>query len=113
MSDLLDEFRKAKLDAPVSRRYILNGILGVSAVAAFRSSSNRSLIVVLLLLAGVTSFDLVTPPGAVWDRIGNSSPIHFDIIPPEPTLVNYPFVLNPTNHQLQFKCRLCLVFAEF
>lgn len=35
MSDLLDELRKAKLDAPVSRRYILNGILGVSAVAAF------------------------------------------------------------------------------
>ncbi len=35
MSDPLDELRKAKLEAPVSRRYVLNGILGVSTVAAF------------------------------------------------------------------------------
>ena len=35
MSDSLDELRNAQLNAPVSRRYVLNGILGVSAVAAF------------------------------------------------------------------------------
>ena len=35
MHDSLDELRNAKLNAPVSRRYVLNGILGVSAVAAF------------------------------------------------------------------------------
>ena len=34
MSDPLDEIRQAKLDAPVSRRYVLKGILGVGAVAA-------------------------------------------------------------------------------
>lgn len=34
MHDSLDELRNAKLNAPVSRRYVLNSILGVSAVAA-------------------------------------------------------------------------------
>ena len=35
MSDSLDELRNAKLHAPVSRRYVLGGILGIGAVAAF------------------------------------------------------------------------------
>ncbi|CAB4586840.1 unannotated protein [freshwater metagenome] len=35
MSDSLDELRNAKLHAPVSRRYVLGGIFGVGAVAAF------------------------------------------------------------------------------
>ncbi len=35
MSDPLEEIQQAKLDAPVSRRYLLKGILGVSAIAAF------------------------------------------------------------------------------
>ena len=35
MSDSLDELRNAKLNAPVNRRYVLGGILGVGAVAVF------------------------------------------------------------------------------
>jgi spermidine/putrescine-binding protein len=35
MNEPLHELRKAKLEAIVSRRYVLNGILGVGAVAAF------------------------------------------------------------------------------
>ena len=33
-------------------------------------------------------------------------------IHPKPSLVNNHFVLTPTNHLLQVKDRLCLVFAE-
>ena len=35
MSDPLEDLKNSKLNAPVNRRYVLNGILGIGAVAAF------------------------------------------------------------------------------